>query len=179
MPDTMISAMTDLSPIVSTDYIPIVRSGANGKAQNIQSSLGITDASSAAAGQIGEVIASSVAEGSAVALTSTQYKEFASVALTAGYWQIDVLGTITGGAITNLNNALIFIGTAAGNNTTGQNTATNTCFISCPLSGTYASGFVRYYVNISSPATYYAKAMADFGFSSLSVFGTITATRAR
>ena len=175
MADTKISAMTDLSPIVSTDYIPIVRSGANGKALNIQSSLGLTAGSNPATGQIGEIVSSSIASGSAVALTSGQAKEFTSITLTAGNWCVNLTGIFTGGVATAADMTL-FVGTATGNNFTGQDTAKNTAYLADGAGGgTNQSGFVSWFINITGTTTYYAKAYVSG--SGNSVFGNITAIR--
>ncbi len=117
---------------------------------------GVTNASSAAAGNVGEVISSVVALASAVSLVSTTSKTITSIPLTAGDW--DIWGNIT------FNCSSSSAVTAAINTTTNvlpdpsvwtelsglaAATTTGICVPSIP-------------VTISSPTTYYLVGQAVF-----------------
>ena len=137
---------------------------------------GIIDGSTATAGRIGEVISATVASGSAVAMTSGQSKDFISITLTAGDWDINAVGILTGAGLGVIYSTYIFIGTASGNNTTGQDAAANTFNFALGL-GADTSGTISWNVNITSTTTYYLKAFVDA--AAISAFGTIRARRMR
>ena len=137
---------------------------------------GIIDGSTATAGRIGEVISATVASGSAVAMTSGQSKDFISITLTAGDWDINAVGILTGVGLGAIYSSYIFIGTASGNNTTGQDAAANTFNFALGL-GADTSGTISWNVNITSTTTYYLKAFVDA--AAISAFGTIRARRMR
>ena len=141
--------------------------------------VGVTDASSAAAGIVGEIISASVASGSAVSLTNGQSKDFIRLPLTKGAWDIYAVAMLTGGAaLTSLTNPFVFIGTATGNNTTGQNTAMNTAYPIVPSTAqTNISCIINWHVDISSDTNYYLKSFVDT--INVSAFGTIWARRMR
>lgn len=147
--------------------------------------LGITSGSNPGAGQIGEVISSTVAVGSAVALTDNVNNDITHIDLTAGNWQIitSFMFTGTNANLSGLDNSYVFIGTAAGDNTTGRDLAKNTTYVS-PVSNLgfslniYLSASpLNWYQSISSPASYYLKAFTDQFSTGISGFGTIIAIR--
>lgn len=137
--------------------------------------IGITNGSNAAAGSVGEVITGTVASDAAVAMVDGQAKDFTHIALTAGDWDIYAVGILTG-AIADSVIQTIFIGTASGNNTTGQDTAANTVFLNA-FTATNITGTIHYRVNITSPTTYYLKGIVSA--VNISAYGTIQARRAR
>ena len=148
--------------------------------QSTSTMIGMTDASAAAAGYIGEVISSTLAIGSATALTTATAKTVTSISLTAGDW--DVWGNIG------------FIA-AAGTLPTileGSISATDNTQATSPNGGAYFRGEIAYpatstqicpvgtlRVNISSTTTYYLVATATFTVSTLTAYGAIFARRRR
>lgn len=141
---------------------------------------GITDASNAASGIIGEVISANIAVGSAVTLTSNAYSDITNITLTAGDWNIYGSIGFTGGAITGTR-TLAFIGTASGNNTTGQDLSKNT--IASLLVPTAVTDIIMplpyYRVNNNGSVTYYLKAFSVFTIGTVTAYGTIEARRIR
>ena len=142
---------------------------------------GITTGSAAAAGIVGEIIESSVSSGSEINLgMGGTITDITSITLTPGDWDIDALGVID--PLTSSTGQMsfpsyFFIGTVAGNNTTGQDTAKNSSYIT-PF---YPSCILHWHTNISITTTYYFKVLVTDGtpFSAYYAFGTITARRRR
>lgn len=140
---------------------------------------GVTDASNAGAGYIGEVLRGNVATGSAVTLTTATYADVTSIALTAGDWEvmgaIGFNGTITGTLF------LGFYGTATGNSNTGLDLSETA--VQNTLAPTAVTDIVDalpvFRVNISATTTYYLKAYAVFTVGTCKAYGTIRARRIR
>lgn len=144
---------------------------------------GITSGNAVGAGYIGEVITGTVASGSAVSIATNTVTDITSVALSEGDWLITGLLVLTGGGLAlGTADGSAFYGTAAGNNTTGKNTATNNLTLPGTIGSQYFTStqtFVMpsYLVNISSPTTYYLKTSYVFSGSTVSGYGTIQGRR--
>lgn len=138
---------------------------------------GVTDASSAAAGDVGQVISSLVVVGSPISLTTATAANITSISLTAGDW--DVTGNI------NL--------TAAAATSTAAQGAIHTTSATLPVDGsevysglqTTTTSYIdsitipRKRVNVSVTTTVYLVAKATFSAGTVGGFGGITARRVR
>lgn len=142
--------------------------------------LGVTDASNAPAGYIGEVISSSVAIGSAISMTTATGITITSIALTPGDWSVS--GNIGFIAAAGTLPTVLTASISATNNT--QATSPNGgAFAQLGLAFTAASTNVLDLaptrINISAAATYYLVGTATFTVSTLTGYGSITARRIR
>jgi len=141
---------------------------------------GVSDGSAAAAGKIGEIITATLTSGSAVSLVTATAKTVTSIDLTAGQWQINgtviivsassTTTTLIAGAInttTNVLPALSSNGYAVAQMATVTGSAT----------WSLATGTLD--VNVPSTTTYYLIAQSNFGVSTTTAYGKITARRVR
>lgn len=97
-------------------------------------------------------------------LTTAQYDDTMSVTLTPGIWLITFRGEIDGSNTSGYYS--MFVGTVAGNNSTGASAGVN--FISMagvtPSSGAQVAWCIgNYYVNITATTTYYGKVFQSSG----------------
>jgi hypothetical protein len=138
---------------------------------------GVTDASSAATGKVGEVL--SVTQSSATSFPSTgTFGDLGSISMTAGDW--DVYYSIN--ATSNGADALVQIGitTTSGNSTTGLAAETgNYGNVSLRNADGQATVTCFTRVNISSPTTYYAKVSSSYSGSAPTYKGIMRARRIR
>ena len=140
---------------------------------------GVTNASAAAAGTVGEVISATLASGSAVSLGNSSATNVTFISLTAGDW--DVYGQV---AFTINSTTLALV---AAINTTGgtlPNAASiNSCFHGMQL--TFASGSQQTFptgscqINVSSTTSVYLIAFASFSGTAPTAYGAIWARRRR
>lgn len=143
--------------------------------------VGVIDASSAAAGSVGEYIESVILQASATSLVTATPKTITSISLTAGDW--DVSGVVYYLFPTSTTVTLI-----AGSISTTTNVSDTTSgrwsqllFASfAPGNGTVMSQVIpTVRINVSSTTTYYLVAAATFATSTLTGFGAISARRRR
>ncbi len=143
------------------------------------------------AGYIGEYIESSQA--TQVTMTSPNTTEIGSAAngsapqgisLTPGVWDISGSAHFTAGAATTVTVLQAWIGTATGNSSTGRDLNRNFAALFYQSAGTEIIGSNDpiivtpvWRVAITSTTIYYLKASAVFGASTMTVQGTIRATR--
>jgi hypothetical protein len=140
--------------------------------------LGYTDASSASAGYVGEIISSILAIGSATSLTTATAKNVTSISLTAGQWVVYGNINFTGTGVT----APVFFAWISATSATIPNqeyrnqvnspglVAANTnAGISCPFFST----------SISTTTTIYLSAQANFSAGTTTACGGIFAIRVR
>lgn len=141
--------------------------------------IGISNATNAAAGSIGELVSNTVAIGSAIALTSGAIANITSISLTAGDWEVSggvffnpgATTSITryGGSIESTNSA--FSSDPARTWVVTQAAfvpgASNTIGFPCPV--------IRY--NVSTTTTVYLNCVAVFTVSTLNGYGQIRARR--
>lgn len=143
--------------------------------------VGVTDASSAAAGSVGEVISSVVLVGSAVSLTSGVSANVTSISLTAGDW--DVWGEVwlnpAGTTVTSF--ALIGISTTSATIATvpATNTSTAQVFVPAVASDNPVMPISPARINVSGTTTTYLVAQASFSVSTNGAYGKIIARRRR
>lgn len=144
---------------------------------------GVTNGSNAAAGNVGEFVNSSVLFGSAINLSSNTPLNVTSINLTAGDWNVY-------GEIAFTGNASTTIAALVGNITTTSLGADDTLTAgvaaqsfpnSTLFSFNHAAAFslspVR--INVTTPTTVYLVAIAGFGTSTCSTYGSISARRVR
>jgi hypothetical protein len=142
--------------------------------------IGVTDGSSAAAGQIGEYKESVVSTPVNAGATAT-YSDVTSLLLTPGDW--DLTGTagevLNGATITGAYS--MFIGAVAGNNTTGRvfglNYAEGSTYVLTTPNLTLVIPRLR--VSITANTTYYLKSRAQYSAGTPQVYGSLTARRIR
>jgi hypothetical protein len=142
--------------------------------------LGVKDASSAAAGYIGEVITSSVAIGSATSLTTATAKTITSISLTPGDWMVS--GNIGFIAASGTLPTILTASVSSTDNTqaTSPNGGGFTQFqLSFSAASTNVLPLTPTRINITSTTTYYLVATATFTVSTLTAYGSITARRFR
>jgi hypothetical protein len=143
---------------------------------------GVTDASSAAAGVVGQVISSEIATGSAVALTNITSANITSIALTAGDW--DVYSTVVTKPASGTTTASVTTGIS----TTSATLPTHS--LSSPIATTGDGGAssadkVHYVatmparINVSGNTTVYLVANVAFAVSTMAAYGSLWARRAR
>ncbi len=143
------------------------------------------------AGYVGEYIESSQA--TQVTLASGTTTEIGSatngsapqgITLTPGVWDITGAAHFISGGSTTVTSLQAWIGTATGNSNTGRDVNRNFAALFYQLAGTEIIGsndpmliLPTWRVAINSTVTYYLKGAAVFGASTLTLQGTIRATR--
>lgn len=138
--------------------------------------VGVTDASSATAGNVGEVIQSTATSVSIT--TSVNFFDVTSITLTAGDWLISGHCYMTNGSGANSMSCSIL--TVSGNNSTGFSQGINAQIGTCTSASTVAGATVsNLHVNNSSSITYYLKTSVSFTSPTPFVSGRITAVRIR
>lgn len=141
------------------------------------SEVGVTDASNATAGNVGQTITNAIPSGSATALTTATAKNVTSISLTAGDW--DVSGNVNFSAAT-----ATVTGTSGGITTTSATMPTDGTEVFSGvqvtlLSETDSVTISRKQINVSSTTTVYLVGKSTFSAGSVSAFGSITARRVR
>lgn len=138
--------------------------------------VGVTNAGSAAAGRIGEVL-ESVA--SAVNFpTSGQYGDLTSQALTAGNWLVTATLDATGNGATGIGQVQMGISTTSGNSGTGLVTGSNALNIPGLVAAGDISGCIaNYVVRTSGTPTLYFKLFNTYTGGPPQGYGRLTALR--
>lgn len=152
---------------------------AAGAAESCASALlGVTDASDATAGDVGQLIVSSAAATNFPA--SGSYGDFVSMSLTAGDWDISLIGGMNdvGASITV---ALISVSSSTGNDSSSITLENTSQFnAAVDLNPTYLTMVVPpYRVSLSSTKTYYMKYYATYSVATPTLQGRMTARRVR
>lgn len=143
---------------------------------------GFADASSAAAGNVGEVITSSVSTYTNYTTTAT-YQNITSITLTAGDWDISAFASISSNTstITAASNAIFVISTTTAS-ASGATEGLNLSYVpQAALLGTSieSASITPYRVTINSTTTYYLNSQATFTVGNPQFVGTIRARRLR
>jgi hypothetical protein len=133
---------------------------------------GVTTASNAAAGNVGEFISSNIVFGSAVSISTTVAKDLTSISLTAGDW--DVMGNIYFNG-TLITSALSWINTASATPPDNSLITSTILTAGSPIIGQNAP-WQR--INVSSTTTVYISVNATFT-STATICGGIYARRIR
>jgi hypothetical protein len=149
---------------------------------NTPSITGVTDASNASAGSVGEYISATLSSGSAVSLTTFTAKTVTSISLTAGDWDVTGVMNMFFGATTNVVAA--YGGASTTNNTLGaNNTFTGTLYATTgAVLGDVLqtrSPIPMQRISISATTTVYLIAFASFTVSTVNAHGEIRARRIR
>lgn len=141
--------------------------------------FGVTDASNAAAGYVGEFISSTVAFGSPVALTTATTANVTSISLTAGDW--DLFGTV--GYITGAGTTITAV--IANMSTTSATLQADALYwfhlqiAAANFTGSQKIVAPYQRMNISSTTTVYLVTQATFLVNTYSAYGSISARRVR
>lgn len=151
----------------------------NGKISFVGGIVGVTDASSATAGNVGEVMTSSQTTATSFATTST-YTDGGNLSLTAGDWLITVhtLAIQNSATVTQVYHG---VGTASGNSGTGLTDGTTASYVTSPTATSSITAGVLgpVHVSISTTTTYYWKIFGVFTVATPQYKGFITAVRIR
>lgn len=139
---------------------------------------GTVNANDAQAGSVGEYFASLF---TSTALSTGVFTDVGTVTVGAGDWDLAATLQFDGASGTSQTTAVIFIGTAAGNNATGAVVGTNYLQSSgyTLITGQTVLTLPRVRKQPTGSTTYYLKAYAVFTVSTLSVSGSLTARRPR
>jgi len=151
-----------------------------------QTTPGVTDASDAFVGTIGEQLKSTVASGAAVAIAPNATSNVLSLGLTAGDWDLDGSIYISSG----FNNATYVALSAASGETTAAAfsvPADGYAYVkySANATASVASGFplgvhgLHTRVTLSSSAIYYLNVLNDSGSATCGYYGILRARRMR
>lgn len=141
---------------------------------------GVTDASSAVAGNVGEVLSADLAVGSATSLTTATAKTVISKALTAGDWLVRGVVVIVGASTTKAATTPDIVGISATDNTlptAEKTTAVPVVITTTSVQTVLAAPTQR--INISATTTYYLVASATFSAGTETAWGHIEALRVR
>lgn len=142
----------------------------------VVTSKGITDASSAAAGNVAEELTASISSGSAVSLSNGNVVNVVSLNLTAGEWDVrgGIVARVSGGTMTFVSAAPST--TSATSPTLPNNGAYADNGASTTLGHSLSFAPRRY--RVSSPTTVYLVSFANFS-GTATAYGALTATRVR
>lgn len=140
---------------------------------------GVSDASNATVGDVGEVLTATLAVGDAVALVTTEAKDVLTLDLTPGDWDVDAVLGLIPAATTSITNV------AGGLHTTADTLgAAGTYFQRA--SAAVVPGAVQQHnpvptqrFNVAVATTIHLVAKATFTVDTLAGFGTIRARRVR
>lgn len=154
---------------------------------------GVTNASDAASGIVGEVLSQSRLRSAATALTTATPANVLGTALTlpAGDWDVTAHGGFLAGTGTSLTVAVIAVSltsaTLPATDTTSvptngeirmQNVPTASGVI-LATNGAFGLNVPTFRISINTPTTYYLVSQANFTVGTLSIFGSIYARRVR
>lgn len=151
----------------------------------VNMTTGVTDGSSASAGDIGELLASTVASGSAVALTTATGKDVTTLALTPGDWDVSavvdrVLSAATATQFAcGVSLAANTMPSQAGGSGLGTDPAAVQVASFTTVTGNYTQAVPPVRVSISANTTLHLVAQDTFSAGTVAAFGTIRARRVR
>ena len=135
--------------------------------------VGTTTNNSAQAGSVGEYVSSYISTYANYPATGV-FGEATSISLTAGDWDISYVIFCTGSGSSNWAEAISWIGTAAGNNTTGlqggDNTVDDAWARSVTAVGAVNQTIPAWRASISTTTTYYLKIYADYTSGAAPIF---------
>lgn len=142
--------------------------------------VGVTDASNAAAGSVGEYISSSILVGSAVSLTTATFANITSISLTAGDWDVAASFITAPNAATVTNFVSMGITQVSATPPT-LGAENNRSFMWTPsqTGANYAIVCGPMRINLSATTTFYLIGRADFTVNTNSGYGFIGARRVR
>lgn len=138
--------------------------------------VGVTNASSASAGDVGELISSVILTASAVSVTSTVNKNVTSISLTPGDW--DVWGNVTflfslPGFATDVTGWINIV------SATPPDASLASFLGGAPLNGSVGICVPSYVINVAAPTTVYLSLQATFSAGTCLSGGGIYARRRR
>lgn len=138
--------------------------------------LGVTDASNATAGNIGEAVRAAVAAGSNLPLTTATAANVTSISLTAGDWDVSGMicftgtptGTVYNMGLSTTSATLSTFGDNAYQTPTSPNAVADNCMT-----------IPAWRLNVNTTTTVYLVARATFSVGSVGAYGRISARRVR
>jgi hypothetical protein len=138
---------------------------------------GVTDASDAGAGNVGEIVTSLAAIGSLLSLTTNTAGNITSISLTAGDWDVEGNANFTETTATASART-------AGINTVSATLPTDGTECNCGVQSTLTSeknsiALPRKRISLAGTTTVYLVAFATFSAGTVGVYGAITARRVR
>lgn len=155
--------------------------GSSGGGSSAANTTGYTGGAAAASGKIGEVLSTTVLQASPVSLSTGTAANLTSQLLTAGDWDLTCTFQFTGNGATTVTRLLGSISSTSGtvDSTPGQRADVVLNGVTAFAQGN--PGFVvgPIQVNSASSVTRYCVAQAEFGASTLTVYGVIRARRVR
>lgn len=143
---------------------------------------GVTDGSSATAGNVGEVISSGIAVGSAVSLTTATPANVTSITLTAGDWDVHglvVFNTAPTTTVASVDSAISLTSATLPTSAENINESRMSMEASFTTGGDprFPTGTAR--INVATTTTVYLVAQMIFGTSTSAAYGNIWARRVR
>lgn len=144
---------------------------------NTPNIVGVTNASNAAAGSVGQLVTSNIPVGSATSLVANTAKDVTSISLTAGDWDIHGNVSINGSA-QNISSALCWCNTTSA---TAPDTSMYNVFTAAAttLLNNWGSNTPFLRVNVATTTTVYLSAQANFATGTTTACGSIFARRVR
>jgi hypothetical protein len=150
--------------------------GSGSQAANVNYIVGVTDGSSAATGNVGELIEFSFVNYTTAAINT--YYDATTLPLTAGDWDIMYQVSANSGEVSGVTYCQMGIGTVAGNDGTGLSSGQTSLKLDSPT-GASPMTIGRFSVSITGPTTYYAKVVANWSGTAPTFDGIISARRMR
>ena len=143
--------------------------------------VGTTTNDNTNAGNVGEYVVSDIALGSALSLTTATNTNLTSISLTAGDWDVTLAPTFTGGATTTLTFATASISTTSATPDATLGRANNQFYNGLTVFNNInpAQPIPVRRFTFASTTTVFAVVRANFGTSTCSAFGTLSARRIR
>lgn len=138
---------------------------------------GRTDAGSAAAGNIGELISSTVLVGSAVALTNNTAANITSISLTAGEWDVSGVAILNPGGSTVLTSVFGWINTVSATPPTPPGSGGYAAWAGSATASIIAQCVGPRQLSLSSTTTVYLGILANFTSTAPGGYGFIRARR--
>jgi hypothetical protein len=144
-----------------------------------QTFLGFVDASTAAAGKLGEEIKSTVAAAAVGATTVTA--NWTSIALTAGDWLVSALGIIKGGAtgLTTGTTAKMSVTTTTGADGVSGSTMAQESILALLANGIFPLTIPQVRIRVAAPTTLYLTGNVTYAAGTPTIDATLVATRIR
>jgi len=139
--------------------------------------VGVTNASNAASGSVGEYIESVVLTGSAVSLTNMTNANITTISLTAGDWDVWGLVAFNAGASTLYSSLAASVSVTSATFGQSVNISYLPAYASPIAAGNLPTGQIR--VNVNTTTTVYLIGFAGFSVSTMSAYGFIAARRVR
>lgn len=143
--------------------------------------VGTTTNDSAAAGRIGEYVEGVVASGSAIAMTDSAQTNLTSISLTAGDWDVRFVASFVAQATTTVGRVVASISATSGalDNTLGRQITSIYSNTTPGAFGPIQIGVPSRRISLSGTTTIYGIVYSNFGTSTMTAYGHLSARRVR